>query len=148
MEILSHMEELPVDVCRHLLENEVVGRIAFVDDEGYPVVLPVNYHLDGDRIVVRTDAGSKLRLVPLRRVSFEVDHLAPTVTAGWSVLVRGHGRELTSALGAEFDEMREAPPDFWAPGPKDHWLGITIEEITGRRIVNRPPVPVEPPGDY
>jgi uncharacterized protein len=148
MERLTQMEELSSDVCRHLLANEVVGRIAFVDDDGYPVVLPVNYHLDGDRIVVRTDPGSKLDRVPLRRVAFEVDHLAPTVTSGWSVLVRGHGREVTSALGPPFDAMRDAPADFWAPGPKQHWLAISIERITGRRIVNHAPAPVEPPGDY
>ena len=53
VEVLSEAE------CRRLLaEHNVVGRVAFVDGE-YPVVLPVNYLLDGNAIAIHTDLGAK-----------------------------------------------------------------------------------------
>jgi hypothetical protein len=142
-------EELSAEVCRFLLSSEEVGRVAFVGDDGYPVVLPVNYRLQNDVIVFRTAPGAKLDLVPMRPVAFQVDHLAPTVRAGWSVLVQGVGHDLTTAIGPEYEQMREETLVHWDPGAKDHWLGIVIHSISGRQIANpRTPSPQEPPGDY
>ena len=146
---MGSAEELTEEVCRFLLANEEVGRVAFVDDDGYPVVLPVNYFLHDDLIVFRTGPGSKLGLVPLRPVAFEVDHLAPTVRAGWSVLVRGVGHDLTRALGPNYEKLRQRPLLHWDPSEKHHWLGIKIQAISGRQIANpRSPPPPEPPRDY
>src|SRR5262245_45340352 len=137
MEADSHLDLLSDEVCRHLLDNEQVGRIAFVDDAGYPVVLPVNYVVEGDFIVFRTDAGAKLDQVPLRRVAFEVEHLAPACRSGWSVLVQGSGQDLTDAAGPAFEQLRRRYIDLWAPGEKAHWLAVEIDHITGRRIRRR-----------
>jgi nitroimidazol reductase NimA-like FMN-containing flavoprotein (pyridoxamine 5'-phosphate oxidase superfamily) len=142
-------EELSEEVCRFLLSNEEVGRVAFVDDDDYPVVLPVNYRVDGDLIIFQTAPGAKLDLVPLRKVAFQVDHLAPSVRAGWSVLVKGVGHELTSAIGSTYEHLREAPLEHWDPGVKDYWIGIAIHSISGRQIANpRTASPTEAPGDY
>ncbi len=99
------------------------------------MVLPVNYRLDGDLIVFRTDAGLKLDSVPLRHVVFEVDHLDSVVKTGWSVLVRGFARDVTTALGEPYESMRSGPLATWAPGPKTHWIAVQIEAISGRQIV-------------
>jgi uncharacterized protein len=149
MDAIAFIDVLPEETCRFLLSTEEVGRVAFVDDDGYPVVLPVNYRLDRDRILFRTAPGSKLDHIPLRAVAFEVDHLAPTARAGWSVLVQGHGAELTHAVGPAYADLREQPIAHWAPGVKEHWLAIEIDRITGRKVVNAtgPPSP-NPPGDY
>jgi nitroimidazol reductase NimA-like FMN-containing flavoprotein (pyridoxamine 5'-phosphate oxidase superfamily) len=134
VDVDTGFDVLTEEVCRHLLANERVGRLAFIDASGFPVVLPVNYVLDGNRIVVRTDAGAKLDGVPLRRVAFEVEHLAPSHHGGWSVLVQGLGQDVTDALGAPFEELRARPIETWAPGPKEHWLAVDIQYISGRRI--------------
>jgi len=134
MEAESHLDVLSDEACRHLLSNEQVGRIAFVDAAGYPVVLPVNYVVDGDFIVFRTDPGAKFDLVPLRRVAFEVEHLAPACRSGWSVLVQGLGQDLTDAVGSAFEQLRRRHVDLWAPGDKAHWLAVEIHHISGRRI--------------
>ena len=48
IEVLSEAE------CRRLLAHEEVGRVAFVDRD-FPVVVPVNYVLDGNSIAIHTD---------------------------------------------------------------------------------------------
>jgi nitroimidazol reductase NimA-like FMN-containing flavoprotein (pyridoxamine 5'-phosphate oxidase superfamily) len=134
MEAESHLDVLSEEACRHLLANEQVGRIAFVDTAGYPVVLPVNYVLDGDLIVFRTDTGAKLDQVPQRRVAFEVEHLALACHSGWSVLVQGLGQDLTDAAGPAYEQLRQRRMDLWAPGDKSHWVAVEVHHITGRRI--------------
>ena len=134
MEAELQFDVLSEEVCRHLLANEQVGRVAFVDAAGYPVVLPVNYLVEDDLIVFRSDPGGKLDRVPLRRVAFEVEHLAPSCHGGWSVLVQGVGQDITDAAGPRYDDVRRRPIDRWAPGDKAHWLAVEIQRITGRRI--------------
>ena len=135
MSAFTYVDALTEEVCRFLLAEEDVGRIAFVDDDGYPVVLPVNYVLADEFIVFRTAPGSKLEGVPLRQVAFEVDHLSIIYRSGWSVLVQGHGQEVTTALDPQHARLRDHSVEPWAPGAKDHWLAIRIERLSGRRIV-------------
>jgi nitroimidazol reductase NimA-like FMN-containing flavoprotein (pyridoxamine 5'-phosphate oxidase superfamily) len=135
MDALAHFDALTEEVCRHLLANEETGRIAFVGVDGYPVVLPVNYFLEGDQIVFRTDPGSKLDAVPMRPVAFEVEHLAPAEHGGWSVLVQGQGQDVTDATGPAYAALRDRFIDTWAPGAKEHWLAVEIHRISGRRII-------------
>jgi hypothetical protein len=137
MEADYHFDVLTEEACRDLIANEQVGRIAFVDAAGYPVVLPVNYVVDGNLIVFRTAAGAKFDGVPLRRVAFEVEHLAPACHSGWSVLVQGLGQDFTDATGPGYEQVRDRPIELWAPGDKAHWLAVEIHHIAGRRI--RPP---------
>jgi uncharacterized protein len=135
MSAFTYVDALTEEVCRFLLAEEDVGRVSFVDDDGYPVVLPVNYVLADDFIVFRTAPGSKLEGVPLRQVAFEVDHLSIIYRSGWSVLVQGHGQEITTALDPRHARLRDHSVEPWVPGAKDHWLAIRIERVSGRRIV-------------
>ena len=132
---MTDVVELTPEACMRLLAGEEVGRLAFAGEDGYPVVLPVNYRLDGSLIVFRTADGLKLETVPLRRVAFEVDRLDPSLRTAWSVLVRGHAMEVTSALGEPYESLRRAPLASWAPGHKAHWVAVEIASITGRQIV-------------
>ena len=131
----AHLDVLTEEVCRFLLTTEEVGRVAFLDADDYPVVLPVNYVVDGDFVVFRTDQGTKLREMPLRRVAFEVDHLAPANRSGWSVLVQGHGEEVTNAIDPTHAQLRDGNVEPWAPGDKQRWVAVQIHRITGRRLV-------------
>ena len=78
-----------------LLAAKKVGRIGFLAEDG-PVVMPMNYVLSGDHIVVRTVAfGVVARSAIDQLVAFEVDDVDDFLEAGWSVLVRGAATLLT-----------------------------------------------------
>ena len=113
--------------CLELLRAQPVGRIAVVDGDS-PLVVPVNYTLDGDCVVFRSDAGTKLAALAHHKVSFEVDFIDWYHRTGWSVLVRGTASEATHW---EVDHLLLEP---WAEGDKRHWVRIPIGEVTGRRL--------------
>jgi nitroimidazol reductase NimA-like FMN-containing flavoprotein (pyridoxamine 5'-phosphate oxidase superfamily) len=125
-------EWLDEEECRTLLALRGMGRVAFVADS-FPMILPVNYTLVGNLLVFRTDPGTKLSNLPLSTAAFEIDGRDDHRTV-WSVVVQGHAREITTALGDLYDRVRAATIDVVAPGDKAHWIGIEIERITGRRI--------------
>jgi hypothetical protein len=135
MEVKVQFEELSDEVCRHLLASEEVGRLAFIDVDGGPVVFPLNYALEGDLIVVRTDSEGVVDAVAAHPVAFEVEHLAPAHHGGWSVLVQGVGRDLGVARRPDDVEQRRGTVKPWAPGSKNRLLGIEIVHVSGRRIV-------------
>ncbi len=129
----SRIEELTREECLQLLQyKSFVGRVAFVVD-GQPVVLPVNYLAETDSLVFCTGPGSKLsHLAGGAPVAFEVDDSRPLYNAGWSVLVRGTAREITDAR--ELDLLRRGPLRSWATSASEHWIRISIDDISGRRI--------------
>jgi uncharacterized protein len=130
----KRVEILTVAECRELLDGHHFGRFGFVDSVGvFPSIIPVNYLLDGDKIVIRTDAGSKLAAA-LRGapVAFEVDGVDETHQVGWSVVVRGHAEEVTDA--DQLAELRQTPLVAWHPGPKPHYVRINASQVIGRRI--------------
>lgn len=114
--------------CLDLLRGQPVGRIAVIDGDS-PLVVPVNYTLDGDCVVFRSEGGTKLdALARHEKVSFEVDAIDWYHRTGWSVLVRGTAYEATHW---EVDHLLLEP---WTEGDKRHWVRIPITEITGRRL--------------
>src|SRR5688572_7047714 len=111
------METLPPGECLRLLAATSVGRVG-VSVGALPAILPVNYVLDGDRIVFRTGAGAKLAsAVRNAVVCFEVDRVDETWQSGWSVLVTGMATELT---GADAERARSLPLHPWNPAAGDH----------------------------
>jgi nitroimidazol reductase NimA-like FMN-containing flavoprotein (pyridoxamine 5'-phosphate oxidase superfamily) len=130
------IEELSREECFGLLAQETVGRVAFVDVDG-PAAIPVNYALAGEDIVFRVEPGSHLREALASGIGFEVDHveLEPETGSGWSVLVRGAGREV------ELDDVPELLhrmaghlPRPWAEGVHNIWVVVTVGKVTGRRL--------------
>jgi nitroimidazol reductase NimA-like FMN-containing flavoprotein (pyridoxamine 5'-phosphate oxidase superfamily) len=123
------------DECRELLVTKDVGRLAVVVG-GYPEVFPVNYAVVRDRVVVRTDAGVKLRHARFERVCFQVDELDTAQRTGWSVLVKGIVHELKAGdRHAEELDFVAAQIRPWAGAAKSHVLVVTPMNVTGRRIV-------------
>jgi nitroimidazol reductase NimA-like FMN-containing flavoprotein (pyridoxamine 5'-phosphate oxidase superfamily) len=91
----------------------------------------VNYVLDGETIVFRTDVGRKL--VMLRdqmAASFEIDEIDHDLRTGWSVLVQGHAYE---ASPREVEHL-QGRVIAWAGGPRDRWVRLRPTSITGRAI--------------
>ena len=74
-----------------------MGRVG-ISVHGTPLVFPVNYVLDGEAIVFRTGAGSKLAAAERGPVCFEVDGVDREHHSGWSVLVGGRLEEVTEVL--------------------------------------------------
>ena len=83
------MSELDVSTCWRLVEQQPVGRVAFIRG-GRPVILPVNHATDDETVVFRTARHSPLDELAARQpVAFEVDVAAADRQTGWSVLVAG-----------------------------------------------------------
>ena len=110
-----------------------MGRIGFVD-AGSPVILPVNYTMDGPAVVFRTAQGSKLSASMMQRpVCFEVDDWDAQSHTGWSVLAKGVADEVLD--DQELERLAALPVRPWSrPDLRDHWVRILVEELTGRRI--------------
>jgi len=123
-------EEIAPQECFELMATQPVGRVAVADFGSAPLVVPVNFLVDGETVVFRTDYGSKFRLAVLGEhpVSFEVDGVDPGRRTGWSVLLQGDASEISEPLP---EGMAVHP---WAPGRKSHWVRIVPSSISGRRI--------------
>ena len=129
----ARFEILSEEECRTLLEAHDVGRVGFVLDD-FPVVLPVNYAVVDDTIVVRTAPGVLTAGVAGQRVAFEVDRFERWNRSGWSVLAEGHGRDITEQADDRSEESRQPYIDTWAPGDRAVSLTIDIIHLSGRRI--------------
>ena len=127
------IEWLDRDECLRLLAGDEVGRLAVVEGR-VPVVFPVNYALDGDTVVIRTDAGTKLGAAGRAPACFEVDCLDRPTRTGWSVLVTGRLEEVTPWDTDLFRRVTALSVEPWAGGDKAHWLRLVPGRITGRRV--------------
>ena len=129
------VEVIPREECLRLLASQLLGRVAVADVNTAPLVVPVNFVVDGETVLFRTDAGSKFRLAVLggHPVSFQVDGVDPGRRTGWSILLQGEAVEVDPS------ELEQAV-EPWAPGRKDHWVRIVPSSISGRhlRLVDRP----------
>ena len=121
------------DECLRLLASTTVGRVALTS-KALPVILPVNYAVDGDTVVIRTRPGSLLASSRERGVvvAFEVDELDRQTCSGWSVLVTGTLREITDV--GELARAEQLPLVPWVGGDRRHFVRVTPGMLSGRRI--------------
>lgn len=127
----GHLRVLTDDECRELLGVHTVGRVAWNEPEG-PIIIPVNYAIEGSSIVFRTSIDTKLaRHLHLGFASFQIDERDDFTQSGWSVLVRGV-LSCVEAHGTERDDARVVP---WAEGERHYLMRITPLIITGRRLI-------------
>lgn len=127
------LDVLSRDECEELLTQNDIGRIGF-DDNGVTVILPVNYTFVAGSVLFRTAPGSKLDLAAGGgRASFEIDDWDTDIRSGWSVLVKGRAEAMTEAWLVTLAERFDVEP--WADKiPREHWIRIEPDEITGRWI--------------
>jgi uncharacterized protein len=128
----GRLTEMSAAECQDLMGSTSVGRVAFVDEDG-PIVLPVNYVLDGDTVLFRTSPHNTVaRHVDSSLVAFEVDEFDDFTQSGWSVLVRG----MASFVGPEDLSRDERLRPFpWADGVRTLLIRITPVAVSGRRIL-------------
>ena len=125
--------ELPRHQSESLLRSGTAGRVALCTSDG-PYVVPVNYSVVDESVIIRTTEDSYLALhAPGAVVAFEVDQFDYENHRGWSVVARGKAhriidlRELTHVMA-----MWE--PRTWADGPRSVFLSVACQHITGRRL--------------
>jgi len=127
----GRLTEMPAGECHDLMGSTSVGRVAFVDEDG-PVVLPVNYVLDGATVLFSTSPANTIgRHLDSAAVAFEVDEFDDYTQSGWSVVVRG------VATFVPYDELpRDALRPFpWADGRRPLIVRVTPSSVTGRRLL-------------
>ena len=115
-----------------LLATAAIGRVGFMADDEV-AVLPVRFQVDGQDVVFRTHAGSKLANMEVGRyVCFEADSYDPATRTGWSVVARGLAEKESEAVCARLDAPGMEAWGGAAPNPL--WMRIRPTSITGRRI--------------
>jgi uncharacterized protein len=128
------LEVLSDDECLRLLGEAVIGRVGFQADDVLHI-LPVNYAVDADGTVVfRTTVDGLLSRIGGRQAVFEADGFDLTSRTGWSVCVRGMGRDVVAGRFRAAQHLLDLTVIPWAPGLRDRWFAISPEEVSGRRI--------------
>jgi nitroimidazol reductase NimA-like FMN-containing flavoprotein (pyridoxamine 5'-phosphate oxidase superfamily) len=129
---MTSLQVLDEAECLRLLRSATLGRLGFAA-RSLPVVLPVNYVVDGDRIVFATEASTIIAAAINSDVAcLEIDDHDGFDHTGWSVLVTGHLRELSEE---ETDEVSKRNPlPLWRPMPAPQVIELSIDMVSGRRL--------------
>jgi uncharacterized protein len=122
---------LETNMCWALLRSHEVGRVAVVIGDR-PEIFPINYVVDHGTVVFRTAEGTKLAGTVNRDVAFEADGYEPGSGEAWSVVVKGRGEEISRVH--ELLDTADLPLFPWHADPKQRFVRIVPDEITGRRF--------------
>jgi hypothetical protein len=96
----------------------------------------VNYAVDGERVVLRTVAGSKLDAALAGSVvAFEADRFDPSTGEAWSVLVRGSAGVITDP--DDLTTLSGLSLQSWGADRGDQWVMISTDLVSGRRTRGR-----------
>jgi nitroimidazol reductase NimA-like FMN-containing flavoprotein (pyridoxamine 5'-phosphate oxidase superfamily) len=130
---MQTIQDLAREDCVRLLGAGIAGRVAISTPTG-PHIVPVNYSVDGESVLVRTTAYSLLGTDGRDALlCFEVDQFDYEYQRGWSVAVRGRARFVDDA--DELSEIaRRLPPRPWAAGQRSLVVRIPWTEMTGRQV--------------
>ncbi|MDQ1424183.1 MAG: uncharacterized protein QOD72_1681 [Acidimicrobiaceae bacterium] len=125
--------ELSPPECERLLRRGGIGRVALSTPEG-PLIIPVDFTVFEDTIVIRTSAYSALGTYGRdKMLAFEVDHLDQDRQTGWSVVARGRAWGETDA--AEVARIRaHSAPQPWASASRNVYLRIRWSQLSGRAL--------------
>lgn len=130
---MPESRDLEPQESERLLRAGIVGRVALSTPEG-PHIIPMNYAVFEDTIVLRTSPNSLLGTngrSPM--LAFEVDHIDHERHVGWSVVARGRGWVETDQ--DELDRIRESwQPRPWASGTRNVFVRIRWDSLTGRAL--------------
>ena len=130
----SNVWALSEEECWNLLARRELGRLALAVN-GEPDIFPVNYVVDGPRVLFRTAPGSKLAELTVNpHVAFEVDEYDESYAA--SVVLKGNAERLELQRGIDAADTLPLTP--WIPTLKYRWIRITPLSIIGRRFERGP----------
>ncbi|MEV5237893.1 pyridoxamine 5'-phosphate oxidase family protein [Streptomyces cinnamoneus] len=130
------LAQLPEDECWRRLGTHGIGRIGLSAPGAAPVVLPVNFLVEGRTVVYRTDADGAAAPAEGAQLAFEADHIDEQLSRGWSVLIAGTAEHITDpGTVASLSTRPGAQP--WAGGKRELWVRVRPGEVTGRTIHTR-----------
>jgi nitroimidazol reductase NimA-like FMN-containing flavoprotein (pyridoxamine 5'-phosphate oxidase superfamily) len=126
--------ELDRQECLRLLARTPIGRVVHTR-HALPAVLPVNFCLDIDSaVLMRTSADSELAAaVDGVVIAFEADEVDAAAHSGWSVVVTGRATVVTDPV--EHGRLTRTGPRSWVASPKEVFIRIEPELVTGRQLV-------------
>ena len=119
--------------CEELLRSHRWGRLA-VQVHDHPEVFPLNYAMDGHRIVFRIDRGAKLASLRQNHMaSFQIDEVDEEQRCGWSVMAVGPISEAIDA--GDIERLEGLGLESWVTSESNHWMQLSPHRLTGRRLV-------------
>lgn len=128
VQVLSQAE------CWERLATQQVGRLVTHVGDVIDIV-PLNYVVDGESIVFRSAAGTKLSELTINHsVVFEADEHDDH--NGWSVVVHGRAERLESH--DEIVEAEKLPLRPMIQTLKLHFVRVVPEKVTGRSFAFGP----------
>jgi nitroimidazol reductase NimA-like FMN-containing flavoprotein (pyridoxamine 5'-phosphate oxidase superfamily) len=124
---------LDIEESLRLLGSVRVGRVVF-SYEAMPAIRPVNHLVDDGKVIIRVHDDATIIPAALRQavVAYEADELDPDRGVGWSVIVTGLARYVTSAERIAQYARRLRP---WVDDAVDHVIEISPGQITGMQLV-------------
>ena len=129
---LVGFDALDHQACMTLLARQTVGRLGYIDD-GWPIVVTVNFVSTDDGIVIRSLPGGKL-FAALRGdvVCLQADYVNPRSKSGWSVLVHGPLEVISDPQSLRL--AWENDPEPWVDSDSWEWLRLRPLSATGRTV--------------
>lgn len=116
--------------CFELLGRVSIGRIG-VSIDALPVILPVQFSLFDDSVLVRTIIGTKLDAASLGAVvAFQAEAWEPSDRMYWSVLLQGFATEADDDLAP----LGAAAIRSWGGDRPHRLVRIQPTTATGRRF--------------
>ena len=130
---MSESREMSRGECLDLLAAGAMGRVAVSTPEG-PHIIPVNYTVFDQTVVVRTSSYSLLGTYARDAVvALEIDGFDPATRSGWSVVLRG--RADVEKDPRTIRAIRAAAPDGpWAGGTRNLYLRLRTDQVSGRAV--------------
>lgn len=130
---MTEPRDLTPQECERLLRAGVVGRVALSTPDG-PHIIPVNYGIHDDTVVIRTSSYSILGSYGRNAMlAFEIDHIDHERHLGWSVVARG--RSWAEVDPDQLAAIRESwAPRPWATGSRNLFIRLRWDTLTGRAL--------------
>lgn len=114
----------------NLLGSVALGRLV-TSFGGQLEIFPVNFVVQNGAVLFRTAEGTKLFTTVMNdKVLFEADD--HTTAEGWSVIIRGTAKMLSSAEEIHDADQTGLMP--WVPTEKLRYVRVTPSEISARRF--------------
>jgi hypothetical protein len=129
----GELSRLSRDACLAELAAHELGRLAYVRREDVPDVVPVNYRLVGDDLLIASGVGPKLQAGERGvAMALQVDEVDLRTHTGWSVVAVGRATRMSATEQAALPDGIAPVP--WARGPRRFLLRLRIERVDGRRL--------------
>lgn len=121
------VRDISTEECWERLRATTFGRLAY-HLRGRTRIAPINYVVEGDRLIFRTAEGSKFYALQVEdEVAFEIDDYDEDTA--YSVVAQGRVEEIVDAKERKELTVNLRP---WVRTQKKHVLSIAVTELSGR----------------